>query len=236
MEKLIYVLWKRPQQSHEAFAQHVRRALAPQLIQCGTRGLSFNLADAAAAFAAGLRMTHLAEPMAGTVALWLDTHLRRAPIEEMLASAAARVAGYLALESVPLVNTTHVVPLGERTPGFTTVALLQKPAALAYDAWLDRWQGHHTAVALETQSTFLYVQNLLVRPLTPEAPPWIAIVEEGFPAAAATDPMVFYKAGGSPHTLSAHQRRMGESCATFVDFATLEWHAMSTYVVQACAA
>jgi EthD domain len=133
---------------------------------------------------------------------------------------------------VPLVNTRYVSPLGERTPGLYTVAFLEKPDALTYDEWLQRWQGQHTALAIATQSTFLYIQNVLVRALTAGAPPWVAIVEEAFPAEAATDPMVFYDAGGSPERLQEHQRRMMASCERFIDFNRFETYPMSAYVLQ----
>jgi hypothetical protein len=149
----------------------------------------------------------------------------------VLAAATARVAGWLVLESVPLVNTRYVVPPGERIPGLYTVAFLEKPDALTYDEWLTRWQGSHTRVAIETQSTFAYIQNVLVRPVSPDAPPWTAIVEEAFPAEAATDPMVFYRAD-TPEQLADHQRRMMESCESFIDFSRIETHPMSAYVLR----
>jgi hypothetical protein len=161
----------------------------------------------------------------------MDTALARDPIEQALAAATVRLAGWLVLESVPLLNTKHVVPPGERLPGLYNVAFLEKPDALTYDEWLARWQGAHTKVAIETQSTFAYVQNVLVRPLTAEAPPWTAIVEEAFPAEASTDPMVFYRAS-SAEELADHQRRMMESCATFIDFARIETLPMSAYVLR----
>jgi hypothetical protein len=165
------------------------------------------------------------------VAVWLDTALDRGPVERALAAATARIAGWLVLESVPLVNTRHVVPPGERIPGLYNVAFLEKPDALTYDEWLSRWQGGHTTVAIETQSTFKYVQNVLARPVTPDAPPWTAIVEEAFPAEAATDPMVFY-AASTPEQLATNQQRMMDSCARFIDFTRIETHPMSAYVLR----
>lgn len=233
MEKLVYVLWKKKDATVAAFAQEILIRTGPRLIDLGARALSVNLADERAAFAQGLRISPESEWIGGTLSLWLDTHLARGPAEEVLQAATAKLAGYLTLESTPIVNTKHGAPTGERLPGITTVAFLQKPARMTYEAWLDRWQGHHTQVAVETQSTFLYIQNVLVRPLTAAAPPWAAIVEEGFPAEAATDPMVFYDAGGSDEELRKRQKRMMDSCQTFIDFATLQSHPMSTYVLKA---
>jgi hypothetical protein len=197
----------------------------------GARGLSMNLADERATYAQHMRITRSSEPLSGTVSIWLDTALDRDPVHRLLEAACERFAGYLVLESVPIVNTTHTAPLGQRTPGITTVAFLEKPDAMTYEAWLDQWQGQHTRVAIETQSTFLYIQNVIVRAVTPEAPAWSAIVEEGFPAEAPTDPMVFFGAGNSREKLEENRRRLMESCAKFIDFSRLESHPMSSYVL-----
>ena len=233
MEKLIYVIWKPDDVPVDQFRSELLERTARALINRGARGLAINLADEQAAFAHGLRITRMDTSMAGTVSLWMHTHLGRAPVEEALARIAARVAGYLVLESVPIVNSRYVVDPGQRVPGICTVAFLEKPNALTYEAWLDLWQGQHTQVAIETQSTFLYIQNVVVRALTADAPPWAAIVEEGFPAEAATDPMVFYDAGGSKEELKKRQRRMFESVQKFIDLSRLESHPMSMYVLKA---
>ena len=230
MEKLIYVVWKTSDQPIERFRQEMLGVVGARLIDLGARALGVNLADERAV--QGLRITQMAEPLSGMVSIWLDTALQRGPVEEALASVTSRLAGYLVLESVPLVNTTRVPALGERVPGLYTVAFLEKPETLSYEAWLEAWQGGHTPVAIETQSTFLYVQNLLVRPLTENAPRWTAIVEEAFPAEAATDPMVFYAAADSPQKLKENQRRMMESCQRFIDFSRFETHPMSAYVLK----
>jgi len=232
MEKLIYVIWKPDGADIETFKHELLGSTAGELIERGARGLSVNLADDLAAFARQLRMTQMKEPMSGMVSVWMDTHLNRGPIEDALARITKRLAGYIVLESVPVVNTKHVPPLGERLPGLYTVAFLEKPDFLTYDAWREQWQGHHTRVAIETQSTFLYIQNVCVRPLTKDAPPWTAIVEEAFPAEAATDPMVFYDAGGSKEKLAERQQLMIESCQKFIDFKQLESHPFSAYVLK----
>jgi hypothetical protein len=229
MEKLIYVVWKQDGASPESLRQEMLGGTAERLIEMGACGLAINLIDDLTV--RGMRITQLTEPMAGMVSIWLDTALRRGPLEATLARVAKRLAGYLVLESVPIVNTTHIVAPGERLPGLYTVAFLEKPDFLTYDAWLEWWQGHHTQVAIETQSTFLYIQNVVVRAVTEDAPPWTAIVEEAFPAEAATDPMIFYDAD-TPEKLADNQRRMMQSCEKFIDFNHLESHPMSAYVMK----
>ena len=126
MEKLMYVIWKRPEGSIETFKRDILGRTATKLLELGARGLSVNLADELAAYAQGMRITRMNEPMVGTISIWLDTALSRPPVEEVITCATERSAGYLVLESVPVVNTIEVVPLGERTPGIPTVAFLQK--------------------------------------------------------------------------------------------------------------
>jgi hypothetical protein len=227
MEKLMYAVWKPDAMPAPEFRHRMLGDTAQALLALGVRGLAMNLADDLAV--PGLKIGRL-EPT-GTVSVWMDTALARGPVERALAAATARLAGWLVLESMPLVNTKHVVPPGERMPGLYNVAFLEKPDTLTYDEWLTRWQGAHTKVAIETQSTFAYVQNVLVRPVTRDAPPWTAIVEEAFPAEASTDPMVFY-AATTPEQLAANQQRMMDSCATFIDFARIETHPMSAYVLR----
>jgi hypothetical protein len=231
LEKLIYVVWKKKEESIGGFKERMLGEVAGGLEGLGVRGLSVNLADELAAYAQGMRITRMPEPPAGTVSIWLDTALDRDPLHRLLEAACQRLTGYLVLESVPIVNTSHIAALGERTPGITTVAFLEKPEAMSYESWIDQWQGHHTRVAIETQSTFLYIQNVIVRAVTPEAPPWSAIVEEGFPAEAPTDPMVFFAAENSREKLEENRRRLMESCAKFIDFARLESYPMSSYVL-----
>ena len=47
------------------------------------------------------------------------------------------------------------------------------------------------------------------------------IVEECFPAAAMTDPGVFYDARGDSRLLKQRRQRMIESCSRFLDFSSL---------------
>jgi hypothetical protein len=95
-------------------------------------------------------------------------------------------------ESVPLI--APAVEFGSRTPGLANIALLRRPAGLDQATWLTRWQRDHTSVAIETQSTFGYTQNWVVRTLTPDAPGISGIVEELFPAEAITDLKAFFGA------------------------------------------
>lgn len=228
VEKLVYVGWKRADASLPAVREALLGPTAKALVAGGARGVTVLLADDHAA--PGLRIAR--RDPTSVVSLWVDSALGRAPLEAALRAVLPRLAGWLALESVPLRNATVPVAPGGRLPGLYTVAFLEKPDALEYATWLARWQGEHTAIAIATQRTFLYVQNVLVRPVTDDAPPWAAIVEEAFPAEAATDPLRFYAATTNAE-LVAQQRRMAASCERFIDFARFETLPMSAYVLAA---
>jgi hypothetical protein len=229
VEKLVYVVWKPAQASDDAFARGMRSVVAPALAAAGARSLVLHLADPDVAAAQRSRITHLDPPIDGLVSFWLDAADDRAPLEDLIAQATASCAGYLVVESVPLVNTTRRAPPGRRTPGIVMVALIERPARLAWEDWIAHWHGPHRAVALETQCTFAYVRNVVVRALTPAAPPWAGIVEEGFPAEAVTDPMLWYKAEGRPELLQRNVARMVESCKAFLDLDRVESHPTSEY-------
>jgi hypothetical protein len=233
MEKLVYVLWKRDDASRDGLRDALLGDVAAQLRAAGAMQIAVSAADGHVEYAQGSVIRHADPPLDAVVSFWLDTHLDRAPHEAALASASARCAGYLVLESVPLVNTTQRAAPGERTPGVQTIGFLEKPDRLDHETWREIWQGSHTQVALETQSTFQYIQNAVVRALTPGAPPWVAIVQEGFPADAPRDPKVFYAAGDSEETLVRNRTRMIESCRRFIDFDRLESHVFSEYVLGA---
>jgi hypothetical protein len=233
VEKLVYVVWKPSAASDAEFARGMLGEVAPKLAKLGARGLTLHLSDADVAGVLRARITKLPAPVSGLVSFWLDSADERAPFERALMEATSRLAGYLVVESVPLRNTTQLAPLGRRTPGVVMLALIQRPERISYEHWIEHWHNEHRVVALETQCTFLYTRNVVVRALTKDAPPWAGIVEEGFPTEAVTDPMRWYKAEGSPETLKRNLARMMESCRAFLDLDRVESHPMSEYRLMA---
>jgi hypothetical protein len=105
------------------------------------------------------------------------------------------------------------VPDGVRTDALANLAFIRKPRELPYDSWLQHWHGPHTQVAMQTQATFGYVQNRVVRPLTPVTPRVDAIVEELFPMSAVTDMHAFYGSGGDDAELARRMTILMESVA-----------------------
>ncbi len=229
MEKIACVLWKPAATPDDGFAVELRAA-APELARHGANGVRVNAVDRDVAAGSAVRIGRIDPPKAAFVTFWLDeADAWRGPIHDALAARASRVAAYLVVESIPLRNTTQLAKPGERTPGFNLVTGIVPKDGLPYERFLQLWHHEHRAVALETQSTFAYVRNEIVRALTPDAPAWAAVVEESFPIEALDDPAVWYAAAGSPERLERHRRRMIESCVAFLALDRVDSHPMSEY-------
>ncbi|WP_062993409.1 EthD domain-containing protein [Nocardia anaemiae] len=192
MEKLVFVLRRSDAEATESWCESLRTTVAARLVDLGVAGVTVYVRDAAVQ-AALMRMVTLDPPIAAAVTVWVEQSYgpEATAAADILAEFATAAHGYLVTESVPL-RLDDSVP--NRTEGFGNLAFLRRPAELTQAQWLSDWQGRHTAVAIETQSTFGYTQNVVVRAITPDAPAIDAIVEEQFPAAALTDPLVWYGA------------------------------------------
>lgn len=233
MEKVIYLLWRDPAVRPEDFAANLHGRLRPEVEAIGdAERLRLNVADADVARAVGLKQVMLKPQPEALAQVWVDSAIRhfRAPVDEAVGRACERYAAYLVTESQPIVNVKHPPGPGTRTYGFAQVALLRKPAALAYADWLEVWHDSHTHVAIETQSTFEYVQNVVIRALTPDAPAIDAIVEECFPPAAMTDFKAFFDAPGDEPRFKANFQRMLQSVARFIEPGKIDVIPTSQYV------
>ncbi len=231
MEKVIYLLWRDAATEAETFAQRLRSELTAKLKDVGVRGARLNLQDEAVKPAAGLRQLCMKPPFDAVLQLWIDsavTHLRQ-PIDAVVAAHAGSMAAYLVTESQPLRNLKYPPRSGARTEGFAQMAVLRRPSRLDYVAWIDIWHNFHTRIAIETQSTFEYVQNVIVRPLTPDAPAIDAIVEECFPQAAMTDYKVYFEAPGDDEKFKRNLARMMDSVGRFIDPGTIDVLPTSQY-------
>ncbi len=233
MEKVIYLLWRPSGLAAEAWVDQLRAALAEQLRAAGALAARLNACDAAVQAAHGLRQQHLAQQPDAVLQIWLDSANRdlRAASDTAIAAHSARHAAYLVTESQPLRNRRHPAQRGERTAGFAQIALLRRPPHLDVGEWLRRWHDDHTPVAIETQSTFEYLQNVVVRPLGTDAPPLDALVEECFPAEAMTDPQVFFDAAGDDTKFQHNLQRMMDSVGRFLDLKLIDVLPTSQYTL-----
>jgi hypothetical protein len=235
MEKVLYVIAHPVGAVPADLTKHLVGPLADDLLDLGARNVQVNVADHDVSAAGGLRMAMSPAPANAVVSVWVDSatdHLR-APFDDAVrrVTEGAELSAYLVTESVPLANTTYPAAPGARTPGMAQLAFLRRPEAMGIDDWLEVWLGSHTHVALDLQDTFAYVQNVIVRTLIGGTTTWHAIVEECFPAAAMSDPHVFFDAVGDDEKLARHQREMFESVQRFIDLSMIDVVPTSRYVL-----
>jgi hypothetical protein len=107
------------------------------------------------------------------------------------------------------------VPDGERADALTNIAVLRRPDGMNQAEYLDYWLVRHTPIAIRTQATFGYIQNVVEEALTQGAPAIAAIVEELFPMAAMTDTHAFYGSGGDNQELRRRITELMTSVARF---------------------
>ncbi len=232
MEKILYPVWKTPELDGDAFRDMLLGELGPELLDAGVRALRVSVVDSDVAAAAGLRMENSRPPIDAMLSVWLDSSVYRAPIEALIEARVARLAGYLVTESEPIVNAAHPAQVGERTHGMAQVVFLQRPRRLSEQQWLEIWHGSHTQVAIDTQSTFGYRQNVVVRPMTYAAAPFDAVIEEQFPPEAMASQHAFYAAEDDA-TLEANRQAMIDSCVRFIDFDKIDVVPTSEYLLKA---
>ena len=197
MEKVIYPLWRPESVSAEAFRESLlgpftEQALANPLV----RGLKICVVDDAVAPAAGYRMESLFHRgYDGAVLLWVE-HSTGLEAEHLgLADYCEQFHGYLVSEAEQIPQYHQSAQEGQRTTGMNEIVCLKRPDRLSFEEWRDIWQNSHTEIAIDTQSTFGYRQNLVIRSLTSDAPEIDAIIEENFPEAAIHGRPAFYDAG-----------------------------------------
>jgi hypothetical protein len=220
VEKIIYALWCKDVESREILNTRLKEEAAPALLALrNVRSLRFNLQDADVARAEALRQHGTDPQMDAAVQLWVDVaHDEfRASIDAILAAASGRIAAWVVLESTIIPNIKHPSQPSERTYGWSQFCFIKRPEKFTPDRWRYNWQVLHTPVAIDTQSNFEYIQNLIVRPLIDGPHPYAAIVEECFPTDAMDDSHVFFDAVGDDAKHMQNAQAMADSCTGFVE-------------------
>ncbi|PQE02818.1 hypothetical protein CYL16_02600 [Mycobacterium sp. EPG1] len=214
----------------EAWCTRLRTDVARQLLATGAPGLTVNVRDAAVTDSL-MTLTTLEPPVIALVSMWTPQYygeqIRTATT--VLAELCDQAAAYLVTESVPLPGPR--TDPGVRTPGLANVALLRRPGGLDERTWLHRWHHDHTQVGIDTQATFGYVQNTVVRALTDDAAPVDAIVEELFPIEATADLHAFFGAADDAD-LSDRMSRMVASTTAFGANENVDTVPTSRYVLR----
>jgi hypothetical protein len=200
----MYVVWA------DSPAAPLDPSFRAELAGLGVERLVVGLDDEEVA-EAQLRLSTYDEPVTGVLSIWTDADPE--PVTRALEGMVRELAGWQVEERRPLAPPRSAD--GARADALVNVALLRRPEEMEEAAWRHRWLDHHTPVAIRTQSTFGYVQNLVQRPLREGQRPVDALVEEFFPPAAATDLHAFYGSGGDDDELARRMTEMLASVATF---------------------
>ncbi|MGO8769056.1 MAG: hypothetical protein ACLQIK_25870 [Mycobacterium sp.] len=227
MEKVVAVLMRAD--SDEEWCARQRGPVADALLGLCLPGLSVNVRDDAVRRSL-MTLTTLDPPVAAVVSVWTQQCYgeQMTAALDILAQECEQLGAYLVTESVPLPGP--LIETGSRTTGLANIALLRRPAELDVATWLGRWQLNHTSVAVETQSTFGYTQNWVVRTLTPGAPDIAGIVEELFPIEAISDLHAFFGAADDAE-LQDRLGRMVASTSAFGANQNIDTVPTSRYVI-----
>jgi len=231
----LLLVWRNPQTDPAEFAEQLLGFAAPHsgsssgVAQC-------NIADHHVAAAAPLRQQALDPAPEALVRIAVpntDTPRSVSADEIAGAFAAAPFVGavhcYEVTTREPLADRHPPSNPGERTTGWSQIALLRRAAEMDTDGSRARWLDRHTRLAIETQSTFRYVQHVVETSLSRGAPLLDGIVEECFPTGAMTDPDVFFASGGDRARRNERIDAMVASVESFLDLARLDVIPTSEY-------
>lgn len=228
MEKVMIIA--RTADFSEEWCRRLRGPVADELLDLGLPGLVVNVRDEPVRDSM-LTLTTLDPPAAAVISLWTQQYYgeqTRAAIA-LIEAESDSAAAYLVTESMPMPPPD--LGEGRRTRGLANVALLRRPADLDEATWLHRWHIDHTQVAIDTQATFGYTQNFVVRPLTEDAPRIDAMVEELFPDEAVSDPYAFYGAADAAD-LGDRVKKMVDSVSRFGANQNIDTVPTSRYVFR----
>ncbi|MGU3293555.1 hypothetical protein [Williamsia sp. M5A3_1d] len=197
MTKLIYAVWGRDLAMSDTVAD--LRAAGASQVQINLGGTP--------ELEGAMTLSTFTPPIDVVVSVWTDGD--PAAVTAVLADRTGRVVGWEVTERRPI--DPPPTPDGEAAEAMANVAFLRRPASIDRDEWLRRWLDDHTPVAIATQATSGYIQNIVERPVTETSEHVDAIVEELFPPAAAHDPHAFYGSGGDDAELTRRMTAMLDS-------------------------
>ena len=224
MEKIVAALWRGETENTSDFNAKLLASLPADLYAAGARKVRINVRDAAVEPASALVQQWQEPQQDAVVQCWLPSANARfrGPVDAAISAHCQRFAAWLVAESTVIANTAHLHAAGQRTQGWSQASFISFRPDLPRAEAIAIWHSHHTRVAIETQANFEYIQNLVVTPLTPDAPAYDAFVEECFPNDAMTDPQAFFDAVGNAAKFDANLATMMDSCGRFIDFARID--------------
>ncbi|MCW2813924.1 MAG: hypothetical protein JWN84_1379 [Nocardioides sp.] len=189
-------------------------ALRERLAAAGATRVQVNVDDEPVA--AAMRIPAGTTPIGAVVSVWVDSLDVAPAVTAALQPTAGSLAGWEVEERRPI--DPPETWDGSRVDGLANIAVLRRPEDLSVEDWRHRWLVDHTPVAIATQGTFGYLQNVVVAPVTdlPDGvAPVAALVEELFPSAGITDIHAFYGSGGDDAELNDRITRLMTSVGRF---------------------
>ena len=197
--------------------------LHERLAAAGVRRLQLNVDDEPVA--AAMRFGEFEAPVGAIVSTW---DADPAQVATVLADV-GRVHGY-AVDERRRLDPPEAWD-GSRADALANVAILRRPDELPREEWLRIWMVDHTPVAIRTQATFGYVQNIVTEPLG-DAPRVDALVEELFPSDGITDMHAFYGSRGDDAELNRRLTELMASVARFGAGENLDLVPSSRYLYE----
>jgi hypothetical protein len=238
MEKLIYLVWDRPSRTGADVRAQFLDTIAPQLLALSPRGLQMDLDDDTAQVKSMVAVPGDELPVRALVSIWVDAHDTRSQFEDVLAGAGVRRAGYLVTESLyrDYGGNEHAGPRdwpdGERSPGIVTLTVFDKPAGVSDETFYGHWYGHQSPMSEWMQPRSRYVRNAVVRPLTPGAPPYRAIVEEAWPTVEHLTELATFFGATDPDELGERIRIMLDSTKLLYNPDTMRNYTLAEYILE----
>ncbi len=233
MEKLVYGLWRRPDQDVDPVRAALLDDVAPALLDLGVHGLRVCVEEPA-----GKVLRTGANPdgslLCASVSLWLDSYDERGPHEQALAKAGAQTHGWIVAESVAKAyGAARTWPDGVQSPGMSITTFFDKGPTVSDEDFYRIWHGEHTPLTFELHPFWLYVRNQVLRPVTPGAPSVRGIVYE----AVATDEEMtdltrLFGCPGEPDRLMGQIAIVDNHMQTFGNTETLQCATMREWIFK----
>lgn len=190
--------------------------LRARLGAAGVTRLQLNVDDDHVAPAMRIPASTAPGPIGAVVSTWVPSPDAAGAVTAALTEVAGALAGWEVEERRPI--DPPETWDGSRADVLANIAVLRRPDELTVDEWRHRWLVDHTPVAIATQATSGYLQNVVVAALTdlPDGvAPVAALVEELFASEGMTDIHAFYGSGGSDEELHDRMTRLMDSVARF---------------------
>ncbi len=233
MEKLVYGLWRRPDQPVDPIRTSLIEKVAPALLELGVPGLRICVEEPAGkAYRVGANPD--GSLLAASVSLWIDSYDNRAPHEAALAEVSAPAFGWIVAESEARAYGEHRTwPDGERSPGLSITTFFDKKPGIDDETFYRIWHGEHTPLSFVIHPFWMYVRNQVLRPITPGAPSVRGIVYEAVPTdEQMLDFNQFFGCPGEPERLGDQIKVVDDHMETFGNTATLQCTPMREWIFR----